>query len=112
MVVNIGQTSIDEYSQLRWCRRRRSSPSSCNHVAKLDSFFNAQSPEFIAKRAVSLDGTAAIEKAHQIGERIVVLELFALALGTRRCEDDRRIHGMRIYDLNAARTIGEASMHV
>ena len=60
---------------------------------------------------MSFDGTAAIEQAHQIGERIVVLELFALALGARCCEGDSLTHGMRIYDLNAARTIGEMSMH-
>ena len=112
IVMNVGQTSIDDYSQLRRSRRRRSSPSSCDHLAKLDSFLNAQSPKFIAKDTVCIDRRAAVEQAHQSGERIVILELFALAPRTRGCEDDSVTHGVKTYSLNAARTIGEVSIHM
>src|SRR5215469_3205032 len=78
--------------QPRRCGRRRSSASSRNSLAKLDSFLKAHSPELAAKLTGRFDGIAPIQQSHQIGDRKVVLQLIAPAIWACRCKDNRMAH--------------------
>jgi len=74
------------------CARRGrggSRAGSRDKLAKLHSFLNADNPELVAKRAVRFYRRSTVEQSHQVGERIPLLQLFALAVRACPREIDR-----------------------
>jgi hypothetical protein len=71
------------------CGRGGSRAGSRDKLAKLHSLLNADNPELVAKRAVRFYRISAVEQSHQVGERIPLLQLFALAVRACSREIDR-----------------------
>jgi hypothetical protein len=72
-----------------WCERGGSRAGSRDKLAKLHSFLNADNPELVAQRAVRFYRISTVEQSHQVGERIPLLQLFALAVRACSREIDR-----------------------
>jgi hypothetical protein len=79
------------YTRAR-CGRGGSRAGSRDELAKLHSFLNADNPELVAKRAIRFYRIASVEQSHQVGERIPLLQLFALAVRAGPREIDRWTH--------------------
>jgi len=86
--------SVTIYTCAR-CGRRGSPTGGRDKFAKLHSLLNTDNPELVAKRAVRFHWIASVEQSHEIGERIPLLQLFALAVRARRREVDRLTHASK-----------------
>lgn len=77
------------------CGRGGGPAGGCDELAKLHAFLNADDPELVARRAVRFDRISAVEQSHQIGERIPLLLLFALAVRAGGGEIDGLTHASK-----------------
>ena len=77
------------------CGRGGSRAGSRDKLAKLHSLLNADNPELVAKRAVRFYRISAVEQSHQVGERIPLLQLFALAVRACPREINRKTHASK-----------------
>jgi hypothetical protein len=81
------------------------SARSHHELAELGSFLKTDCPELVAKLTVGFDWIAAVEQSAEIGERVALLHLLALASRAYRYKDNRFAHRGEIYGSGTAQSI-------